>query len=40
VMFANSRNVNINGGEFHVTYAPETAQKGKDIFVQFLCLQI
>jgi hypothetical protein len=42
-MFANSKNVNISGGEFHVTYGTKTsepAQKGKRIFVQFLCLQI
>ena len=36
-MFANSKNVNISGGEFHVTYASgETAQKGKVIFVLFM----
>jgi hypothetical protein len=43
-MFANSKNVNISGGEFHITYDAktfaETAQKGKHIFDQFLCLQI
>jgi hypothetical protein len=43
MMFANSKNVNISGGEFHLTYGAktsETAQKGKHIFHQFLCLQI
>jgi len=42
-MFPHSKNVKISGGEFHVTYGAktsETAQKGKHIFVQFLCLQI
>ena len=39
-MFANANNVHISGGEFHVTYASERAQKGKQIFVQFLSLQI
>jgi len=41
-MFANSKKVNISGGEFHVTYGAktsETAQKGKHIFVRFVCLQ-
>jgi hypothetical protein len=34
-MFANSKNVTIIGGEFHVNYSAktsETAQKGKHIF--------
>ena len=42
-MFANSKNVNISGGEFHITYGAktsETAQKGKHIFDRFVCLQI
>ena len=41
-MFANAKNVNINGGEFHVTYGakPSETQKGKHIFIQFLCLQV
>jgi hypothetical protein len=42
-MFSNSKNLIVSGGEFHVTYSSqtsETAQKGKHIFVRFLCLQI
>jgi len=43
LMFANSKNVKIIGGEFHVTYGTktsETAQKGKHILNRFVCLQI
>ena len=42
-MFANSKSVNISGGEFHITYGPkssEAAQKGKYIINRFVCLQI
>jgi ABC-type iron transport system FetAB ATPase subunit len=37
-MLANSKNVNISGGEFHITYSTktsETAQKSKHIFDRF-----
>jgi len=43
-MFSNSKNLNISGGEFNLTYGAaksfETAERGKHIFVQFLCHQI
>jgi hypothetical protein len=42
-MFANSKNVNISGGEFYIIYGAktsETAQKGKHVFDRFVCLQI
>jgi len=35
MMFSNSKNVNISGGEFNIIYGAktsETAQKGKHIF--------
>ena len=42
-MFAHSKNVNISGGEFHLTYSTktsETAQKGKHRPFIFLCPKI
>jgi len=41
-MFSNSKNLNISGGEFNITYSTaiaktfETAEKGKRIFLPFL----
>jgi hypothetical protein len=44
-MFTNSKNVKINGGDFHVTYnartrTSETAQIGKHNFISFICFHM